>query len=76
MPLHALKKVALAEREFGADRLVWFVTEYTTQPHVVVDPDPFLMAVVPNQDVERGVGRFVVDIWDEPGFGVGPLVGV
>jgi len=33
-------------------------------------PDPFLMAVVPNPNLARGIGRFVIDFWDEPGFGI------
>ena len=28
------------------------------------------MAVVNNARLARGVGRFVIDFWDEPGFGL------
>ncbi len=74
IPLHALKKIALIEREFGAGRAVFLVTDYTTQPHIVVNPDPFLMAVIPNSAVAHGKGRFVIDVWDEPGFGISRMV--
>lgn len=69
LPLHALKKIALIEREFK-HRVVFLVTEYTTTPDIVINPDPFLMAVIPNSAVSHGKGRFIIDIWDEPGFGI------
>lgn len=68
VPLHALKKVALIEKEFTGD-VAFFVCDYATLPTVQY-PDPFLMAVVPNPAVDRGAGRFVIDFWDEPGFGI------
>ena len=62
------------------------VSDYTVVPHVItktevvkpvpqpppprVNPDPFLMAVIPNGDVGYGVGTFIIDVWDEPGFGL------
>lgn len=70
IPLHALKKIALIEREFKAGKPVFLVTDYTTAPHVIVNPDPFLMAVIPNSAVAHGKGRFIIDVWDEPGFGI------
>lgn len=67
IPMHALKRIALIEKEH--DRPVHFmVCDYSTQEHV--RPDPFLMAVVPNPKVGEGIGRFVIDFWDEPGFGI------
>lgn len=36
--------------------------------------DPFLMAVVPNAKVREGVGRFIIDFWDEPGFGIDQML--
>jgi hypothetical protein len=30
--------------------------------------------VIPNASLDRGVGRFVIDFWDEPGFGVALMV--
>jgi hypothetical protein len=33
-------------------------------------PDPFLLAVVWGGNVHTGEGRFVIDFWDEPGFGL------
>lgn len=74
LPLHALKKVALVEREFGAGKVSFLVTDYVTQPHIVINPDPFLMAVVPNAAIGQGKGRFIIDVWDEPGFGIGQMV--
>jgi len=74
IPLHALKKIALVEKHFGRDKVAFLVTDYTTQPHVVVNPDPFLMAIVPNAHVGGGKGRFIIDVWDEPGFGIAQMV--
>ncbi len=73
LPLHALKKIALIEKEF-ARRVVFLVTEYTTTPDVVINPDPFLMAVIPNGAVSHGKGRFIIDVWDEPGFGIAQML--
>lgn len=70
IPMHALSKIALIEGEFGAGKVSFLASEYTTQPHMVIKPDPFLMAVIPNPGVNRGEGRFVIDVWDEPGFGI------
>jgi len=74
LPLHALKKIALVEKNFTAGKPVFLVTEYTTSPHIVVNPDPFLMAVIPNSAVAHGKGRFIIDVWDEPGFGIDRMV--
>lgn len=68
VPLHALKKVALIEKDFVGD-VAFFVCDYATLPAIKY-PDPFLMAVMPNNLVSRGTGRFVIDFWDEPGFGI------
>jgi hypothetical protein len=70
LPLHALKKIALVEKHFTAGPVVFLVSDYTTSPRVVINPDPFLMAVIPNSAVAHGKGRFIIDIWDEPGFGI------
>lgn len=70
IPLHALKKIALVEREFKSGQVVFLVTDYTTAPHIIVNPDPFLMAVIPNSAVAHGKGRFIIDVWNEPGFGI------
>lgn len=70
MPLHALKKIATVEREYK-DKVIFLVTEYTNIAHMTaVIPDPFLMAVIPNSAVAHGKGRFIIDVWDEPGFGI------
>lgn len=74
IPVHALQKIAKVEKEFGAGKVVFMITDYVTQPHVVIQPDPFLMAVVPNKDLAKGVGRFVIDVWDEPGFGIAQML--
>lgn len=74
IPLHALEKIALVEREFGVGKVKFLVTDYKVLPHVVINPDPFLMAVVPNAELVRGKGRFVIDVWDEPGFGIARMV--
>lgn len=70
LPLHALKKIALIENHFKATKPIFLVTDYTIAPHVVINPDPFLMAVIPNSAVAHGKGRFIIDVWDEPGFGI------
>lgn len=74
IPAHALRKIARIEKEFGAGRVAFMITDYVTKPHVVINPDPFLMAVVPNKDVGKGIGRFVIDVWDEPNFGIAQML--
>lgn len=68
VPIHALRKVAAVEKEHGKP-VHFFVSDYATAAHIVA-PDPFLMAVIPNGKLMQGVGRFVIDFWDEPGFGL------
>lgn len=68
IPLHALRRVALIEREHEGP-VAFFVSDYALAPEIRY-PDPFLMAVIPNVDVSNGTGRFVIDFWDEPGFGI------
>jgi hypothetical protein len=46
--------------------------QYPPQPHLRADP--FLMAVIPNDQLGAGVGRFVIDFWDEPGFGIASML--
>ncbi len=70
LPLHALKKIALIEKGFTAGPVVFLVTDYTIKPDIIVNPDPFLMAIIPNSAVSHGKGRFIIDVWDEPGFGL------
>lgn len=74
IPLHALKKIAFVERNFTAGKVAFLVTDYTIAPHIVVNPDPFLMVVIPNNAVAHGKGRFIIDVWDEPGFGIDRMV--
>lgn len=74
LPLHALKKIALIENGFTAGKVVFLVTDYTVAPHIIINPDPFLMAVIPNSAVSHGKGRFIIDVWDEPGFGITRMV--
>lgn len=70
VPLHALRKVKEIEGEFkGNGHVAFFVSDYAPAPHIEY-PDPFLMAVVNNARLNQGVGRFVIDFWDEPGFGL------
>lgn len=68
IPLHALEKVALIEKEFGVGKVAFLVSDYTTEGMVRVDP--FLMAVILSPSTMHGAGRFVIDAWDEPGFGI------
>lgn len=67
VPLHALKRIAMIEKEFTGAHFM--VSDYLLAKHVP-HPDPFLMAVIPNARLNKGVGRFVIDFWDEPGFGI------
>ncbi len=68
VPIHALRKVAEIERDFR-EPVSFFVCDYAPAPHIE-HPDPFLMVVVNNERLSKGVGRFVIDFWDEPGFGL------
>lgn len=70
IPIHALEKIALIERQFGVGKVAFLVSDYTTQPDAFVRPDPFLMAVVISTNTLHGQGRFIIDAWDEPGFGI------
>lgn len=67
IPLHALEKIALIEKEFGAGKVAFMVSDYATSG--MIRPDPFLMAVVLSNTI-RDEARFVIDAWDEPGFGL------
>ncbi len=71
VPLHALKRMALIERAYKGT-VHFLVCDYETQP--IFRADPFLMAVIPNPQVGEGVGRFVIDFWDEPGFGIDKML--
>lgn len=68
IPLHALRRMAVIEAEHTGP-VSFFVSDYALAP-MIHHPDPFLMAVVPNPNVANGTGRFVIDVWDEPGFGI------
>lgn len=65
IPMRALQRIAAIERDYQAP-VCFVVSDYATEPHI--KPDPFLMAVLPNVPVEQGC--FVIDFWDEPGFGI------
>lgn len=62
VPLHALKKVAKIEKEFkGA--VSFAISDYAPAPEFKVDP--FLLCILGQNEA-----KFVIDVWDEPGFGV------
>jgi len=65
IPLHALRKAALIDKTFGT-AVGLAVTEYQAKPEFY--PDPFLIAYIPH--TRGNDGRFVIDLWDEPGFGL------
>lgn len=67
VPMHALQRVAQIEDKHKGGA-VFMVSDYAVAPHVTY-PDPFLMVLVPNPSLGQGIGRFVIDFWDEPGFG-------
>lgn len=69
IPLHALQRIAGIEKAYSGPT-AFFVSDYATQPHV--RPDPFLMVVL--RDVPLNLGRFVIDFWDEPGFGIASML--
>jgi len=71
VPLHALKKVAMIEKEFG-HTVSFMVCDYAPAP--AFRADPFLMVVIPNSRLNEGYGRFVIDVWDEPGFGIDKML--
>jgi hypothetical protein len=68
IPIHAVRKIAQIEKTYAGD-VAFFVCDYALAPAIQY-PDPFLMAVVPNLKANIGVGRFIIDFWDEPGFGI------
>ncbi|SRR5258706_1373104 len=70
VPRHALEKVITIRKVFG-DEVMFLVSDYDLKPDFIErGPDPFLMAIVPNPEIKRGVGQFVIDFWAEPGFGL------
>ena len=71
VPIHALKRVAAIEKEHTKP-VHFLVTDYVPQP--AFRADPFLMAIIPNPHLNDGVGRFVIDFWDEPGFGIDKML--
>lgn len=85
VPAHVLDKVALVGREFtsrlppptGSLPLVrFFVSDLATFRDVSPPGDPFLLAVVTNPLLTDGrTGHFVIDVWDEPGFGLTERLG-
>ncbi len=72
VPQHAIQKVHKIESELGSSRIAFLVSDYFTPKDRsrIVEPDPFLMAVIPGCAHESGLGRFIIDIWNEPGFGI------
>lgn len=73
VPMHALKKVAAIEEQFnGKDPLVFTVSDYAPLPQRL--PDPFLQVIIMNPRLHEGIGRFVIDVWDEPGFGIAQML--
>jgi len=58
VPKHALEKVQALERDLGEGPLAFFVSDYAS-----VRPDPFLLVLA-------GDGKYVIDVWDEPGWGM------
>lgn len=68
VPLHALKRIAAIEK-ISRDPVKFMVSDYALA-EMITHPDPFLMAVIPNARLHDGIGRFVIDFWDEPGFGI------
>ena len=72
VPIHALRKVAMIEKAFKGD-VGFLVNDYALAAHIV-NPDPFLMVVIPNPKLNIGIGRFVIDFWDEPGFGIEQMI--
>jgi hypothetical protein len=74
IPLHALRKVAAIERGFKKAPVSFFVCDYAPAPAIEY-PDPFLMVCINNPSLAKGNGRFIVDFWDEPGFGLDKMLG-
>lgn len=75
VPYHALERVHAIETECnpllldkGCQAVAFFVSEYTVER-----PDPFLLAVLP-QPNDYDPPRYVIDFWDEPGFGIEQMV--
>lgn len=65
VPFHALQKIDLIEENYKQP-VGFVVSDYAPLPER--KPDPFLMAVLPTGS------RFIIDFWDEPGFGIMDMV--
>lgn len=69
VPIHALKKVAAIEAVPNlTGRVAFLVSDYALAP-AIEQPDPFLM-VMPKEGLHNHRHRYVIDFWDEPGFGI------
>jgi hypothetical protein len=69
IPMHALQRIAAVEKTYSKP-VSFFVSDYATEPHI--RPDPFLLVVLRDTPVE--LGRFVIDFWDEPNFGIDKML--
>lgn len=70
IPLRVLKRIELVEQAAAENGLhIYFAaSDYATA--LDRKPDPFLMVMAHNPNLSVGVGRFIIDFWDEPGFGI------
>lgn len=69
IPMRVLQRAKLIKNySHGTTRPILFISDYTTKLDLQkrpLPPDPFLMAYLPETK-----DRYVVDFWDEPGFGI------
>ena len=68
VPISALKKVALIEKHK-------FEVAFAVSDYYVPNPDPFLLVALRNIPWSHAPsGFFVIDFWDEPGFGIDKMI--
>ncbi len=65
VPLRVLKRLERIEKESPV-KVSFLVSDYATRDDIA--PDPFLLAYLNTAE------RYVVDFWDEPGFGLNQMI--
>lgn len=71
IPLHALQRMEAVTKAIGDRDLAFMISDYATKDDKKIQPDPFLMVVI---TTTLAAPRYVIDFWDEPGFGLDKML--
>lgn len=70
IPMHALERIHAITKVVTDKDLAFMVSDYATKDDKM-QPDPFLMVVI---TATLEAPRYVIDFWDEPGFGLNEML--